>query len=314
MKVAESLTESSVEERAGSTVAVDPEIHWLGSVVPLPGARDAEPPIVVEPRTGLARLGLPHVWEYRHLLWFFALRTIRGRYRPTALGRGWILLRPLLLCFVYVAVFGFIFRIQTAPIPFPLFVFSGIVLFQFFSGGVIDAASSLVSNYSIMSKVYYPRLIVPLTSIAVNAVDLGATLAVVIALMALYRIVPPWPAVLAAPAFLAGIGLATLAFGTLLAAATVRTRDVLVALPVIMRVLIYAMPATYPISLIPARVRHIYYLNPMAVYLQGFRWATMGAEAPPAWSIASATLLVVATLIYALYYFNRVERTMVDVL
>jgi lipopolysaccharide transport system permease protein len=295
-------------------VAFDPEVHWLGSVVPPPGAADAPIPIVIEPRTGLARLGLPHVWEYRHLLWFFALRTIRGRYRPTALGRGWILLRPLLLCLVYVAVFGVIFRIQTAPIPFPLFVFTGIIVFQFFSGGVIDAASSLISNYSIMSKVYYPRLIVPLTSLVVNAVDLAATLVIVVAMMALYRVVPPWPAVLAAPAFLGGMALATFALGTLLAAATVRTRDVLVALPVVMRVLIYAMPATYPVSLIPASVRPIYYLNPMAVYLQGFRWATMAAEAPPAWSIAVSTLVVIGTLIYALYYFNRVERTMVDVL
>lgn len=275
--------------------------------------RDIPPRVVVEPRTSLRRLGLPDVWEFRHLLWFFVLRTIRGRYRPTVLGRGWILLRPLLLSLVYVLVFGAVLRIRTDPVPFPLYVFAGITIFQFFSGGVMETAASLVSNYSIMSRVYYPRLVVPLTSIVVNAVDLAATCTILALMMIVYRVAPDWRIVLV-PAFLLAIGLATLATGVILAAFSVNVRDILVALPVVMRILIYTMPAVYPVTLIPERFRPFYFLNPMATYLQGFRWALLKDAAPPPWALGLSTVIVVVALVYGLYAFSRVERTMVDIL
>jgi lipopolysaccharide transport system permease protein len=269
--------------------------------------------VVIEPRSTLRRLGLPDVWEYRHLLWYLVLRAIRARYRPTLLGRGWILLRPLLLCLVYVLVFGVLFKVRTEAVPLPLFVFSGVIVFLFFSGGVMDTAGSLINNYGIMSKVYYPRLIVPLTSIIVNLVDLVATLTIVVAMMLFYRLVPDWN-VLWAPFALLGIVLTTLGVGVIMAALSVRVKDVMLVLPVVMRVLIYTMPCVYPVSMVPERYRFLYFLNPLAAYLQGFRWALLKDQPPPLWSIGSAAVLVSCALVFGLYYFNRVERTMVDLL
>ena len=302
-------------ERKPAAGATESQVHRLGSFIPPAGWEREDLPFVVgEPRDGLRRLGLPEVWEYRHLLWFFVLRNIRGRYRPTLLGRGWIVLRPALLSLVYVLVFGVLFRVSSGPIPFPLFVFTGIVVFQVFSGGVIDTAASLINNYSIMSKVYYPRLIVPLTSVVVNAIDLVATLPIVVGLMLVYGVSPHWRMVTLAPLFLLAIMVATLAVGVILAALTVKVRDVLVALPVVMRVVIYTMPAAYPVTVIPEAYRSLYYLSPMSAYLQGFRWALMNDLPPPLWSVAFATLVVAGALVYGLYFFNRVERTMVDIL
>lgn len=276
-------------------------------------ARGSEQVIVIEPRSALRQLGLPDVWEYRHLLWFFVLRAIRGRYRPTMLGYGWIVARPLLLCFAYVLVFGFLFKVNTDPIPFTLFVFLGIVIFLFFSGGVSDTTASLINNAGIMSKVYYPRLIVPLTSIIVNMLDLAAALLIVVIMMIFYGVTPSWQ-IIVAPLFLLGIVLTTLAVGVILAARTVKIRDVMQVLPIFMRVFIYSMPCVYPITLVPEKYLGWYFLNPMSAYLQGFRWAIWGEMPPPLWSLVSATIVVLVALVWGLHYFNRVERTMVDTL
>lgn len=269
--------------------------------------------IVIEPRSTLARLGLTELWDYQHLLRYFVLKSLRARYRPTKLGYVWILGRPILLCIAYVLVVGFLFKVDTHPVPFPLFVFLGVALFLFFSGGVMDTMTSLINSASIISRVYYPRLIVPLTSVISNLVDLIAAFAVLGAMMVLYRVTPSGN-VLWLPLFLVGFVGATFALGLIGAARTVHVRDWLLVMPSAMRVLIYTMPCVYPVSLVPERFRDLYYLNPLAVYVQGIRWSLWDKVAPPPWSIALASMLVVAGIIYGLYCFNRVERSMVDTL
>ena len=269
--------------------------------------------IVIEPRSTLARLGMTELWEYRHLLRYFVLRSLRARYRPTKLGYLWILGRPILLCIAYVLVVGFLFKVDTHPVPFPLFVFLGVALFLFFSGGVMDTMTSLINNASIISRVYYPRLIVPLTSVISNLLDLIAAFVVVGAMMVLYQVTPS-ANVIWLPAFLTGFVGATFALGLIGAARTVQVRDWLLVMPSAMRVLIYAMPCVYPVTLVPERFRDLYYLNPLAVYVQGVRWSLWDEMAPPQWSIAVASVAVVAAILYGLYCFNRVERSMVDTL
>lgn len=266
---------------------------------------------IIEPGQRLARLGIAELWEHRHLLKYFVLRAIRTRYRPTRLGYAWLLLRPMLLCAAYVVVVGLLFKVRTAPIPFSLFVFFGVSLFLFFAGGVSDTTNSLASNSRIISKVYYPRLIVPLTSVFANFVDLVAALFIAVLLMAYFRIVPYWTVVLA-PFFLLGFVAATLSLGLIGAARTVRYRDLALMLPSFMRVAIYTMPCVYPATLIPERYQALYYLNPLAVFLQGLRWSIFGDVAPPNWSIAVAFASVFVALLFGLHYFNRVERAMVD--
>jgi lipopolysaccharide transport system permease protein len=265
----------------------------------------------IRPRNTLAKFGLPQVWEYRHLLHFFVLRALRGRYRPTTLGYGWILLRPALIGLVYVLVFEFLFRIRSANVPFAVFAVTGVLIYLFFAGAVSEIAASLLSSSSTMSKVYYPRLIIPLTALLTNLLDLIAGSVLIIALMAVYLVAPSWNIWLA-PLFLGGFTLWTFAIGLTLAAISVERRDIMMLVPVAMRVLIYSMPAVYPASLVPEDVLPFYYLNPMAVFLQGFRWAAFADTLPPMWSIALASVLGWALLIYGLYLFNRAQITMVD--
>lgn len=284
----------------------------MADPVAVASARRGIETVLIEPGRGVALLGLGELWRYRLLLGQLTLRALRGRYRPTWLGRSWILLRPALLCAVYVLVFGVLLGVETDPVPFPLFVFSGISLFWFLSSAISETAGSLVGGAGSMSKTYYPRLIAPLTAIAVNSVDLLATLGVVAAMMLLYGVVPSWTAVLAPLLVLAVVAL-TLAVGLTLAALAVDVRDVSVGLPVAMRVLLYASPCTYPASLIPEPYREWYFLNPFAAFLQAFRWAAFGDAAPPAWSVPLGVALAIGLLIVGLYRFRRVERTLVDV-
>jgi lipopolysaccharide transport system permease protein len=268
---------------------------------------------VIRPRNSLARLGLFELFEHRHLLKFFVLRSIRGRYRPTMLGYGWIIGRPVLLCLVYVLVVGSLFNVNSEPIPFPVFVFLGVSAYLFFAGGVMDTTGSLINNAGTMSKVYYPRLIAPLSAILVNLLDFIAALSVVAVLMLVYGVAPS-PNIIYLPLFILGFALVTLALGLILAARTVNVRDVMLIMPVMMRVLIYTMPCVYPVTLVPPEYQAVYFLNPLAAFLQGLRWSLLGELAPPAWSIAIGTAVVVAGLTYGLYSFNRVERNMVDTL
>lgn len=267
--------------------------------------------VVIKPSNKIGRLGLPQVWESKHLLKYFVLRSIRGRYRPTAMGYGWIIFRPLLLCLVYVGVFGYMVGVKTDPIPFPLFVFLGISLYLFFSGTVSDTASSLTNNAGIMSKVYYPRLIVPLTSLFVNVMDLLASFVVIIVLMLIYGVYPGWNVVYF-PFFMGGLALASFALGLVLAAHSIERRDIMMALPVIMRVMVYAMPCVYPISMVPEKLLTLYYMNPMASLIQGIRWSLWGEVPPPLWSLGLAAAMIVIGIYYGLVAFTRAERTMVD--
>ena len=272
---------------------------------------DDEGVIVIKPSNRIGRLGLPQFWVNKYLLKYFVLRAVRGRYRPTAMGYGWIIFRPLLLCLVYVGVFGYMVGIKTDPIPFPLFVFLGISLYLFFSGTVSDTASSLANNAGIMSKVYYPRLIVPLTALFVNVMDLLASFSVIVGLMLIYGVYPGWN-IIYFPLFMGGLALASFALGLVLAAHSIERRDIMMALPVVMRVMVYAIPCVYPISVVPKELLTLYYINPIASLIQGIRWSLWNEVAPPLWSVGWAVALIVIGVYYGLVAFTRAERTMVD--
>ena len=267
--------------------------------------------VIIKPGTRISRLGLPQVWENRHLLKFFVLRSIRGRYRPTAMGYGWIIFRPFLLCLVYVLVLGYLIGVESDPVPFPLFVFIGVSTYLFFAGTVTEIASSLVSNAGIMSKVYYPRLVAPLTALAVNILDLVASFTIVLLLMLVYGINPGFN-ILALPLFLAGLAGLSFVIGLILAANSIEKRDIMIALPIVMRVMIYAMPCVYPVSLVPEEFRNIYFLNPIATMIEGVRWSLTKDVLPPTWSLVLALVVMAVGLIYGLTSFTKAERNMVD--
>lgn len=266
---------------------------------------------VIRPNKGVGRLGLPQVLEYSYLLKYFVLRDVRARYRPTLLGYSWILLRPALLCIVYAAVFAGLLGVRAPEVPMPLFIFFGVSMYLFMSTALTTTANSLASAAGIMSKVYFPRLITPLAALVGNLVDLLAAFVIVALLMLFYGIVPG-SEVAFFPLYAAGFVILAFAIGLVLAAKSIERRDVMLFLPIAMRVLIYCMPAVYPITVIPQQYLTYYYLNPFAVILQGMRWSLMGGQVVPLWATALAASVTVLILIYGLLTFNRVERTMVD--
>jgi lipopolysaccharide transport system permease protein len=270
-------------------------------------------PLIIEPGRSARVLGVLDVWKHRDLLRFLVARDFKGRYRGMALGSLWILIRPLLEMLTYLLVFGYIIGLRTADIPYPLHIYSGLVAWLFFSGCVIAAAGSLTANRGLMSKVYFPRLIIPLVSVGAGVVDLLVAGLLVVALAVLYR-VSPGANSLALPAFLLLLIGFTLAVGLLLASASVNKPDVVLAAPVVLRVWMYLSPIAYPVSLVPERYRELYLLNPFAVIIEGLRSSIAGLPFPPPASLVYVSVLTALLLLLGLWRFRRTEQRMLDYL
>jgi lipopolysaccharide transport system permease protein len=253
------------------------------------------------------------LWNHRDLLRFLVARDLKGRYRGTTLGWLWILIRPLLEMLTYLLVFGYIIGLRTADIPYPLHIYSGLVAWLFFSGCVIAAAGSLAANRGLMSKVYFPRLIVPLVSVGAGIVDVLVAGTLVVLLAVAYR-VNPGASVLALPLFLLLLVMFTLGVGLLLGSASVERPDFLLAAPVVLRAGMYLSPIAYPVSLVPERYRELYLLNPFAVILEGLRASIAGIPFPSAASLLYVTTLTLLLFLLGLWRFRRTEQRMIDYL
>jgi len=286
------------------------------------------PVTVIQPSRGWRALGLHEVWEYRDLLYFLVWRQVKGRYRQMALGPLWVILHPLMSMVVFTVIFGKVARIPTDNLPGPLFYYSGLLPWVLFSGAANGAATSLVSNMNLISKVYFPRLIIPLSAALGGLIDFCFSLVVLVGMMLAFGYTPQITIILL-PFYLA-LALATaLAIGLWLAALAVKFRDVSFGINYFIQLLLYACPVIYPMSSIPARWATIYKLNPMAHVVEGCRWAIFGAVRvgesegtaatqivghPPEPMLAVAAALVFLALISGAYHFRRTERTIVDLL
>lgn len=269
--------------------------------------------IVIQPTRGWASLGLRDVWEYRELLYLLVWREIQGAYRQTALGISWLFLSPLVNVLVLSFVFGELVKVPSDDLPYPLFSLSALLPWGYFSSAVTRAAGSLVQNMAIISKVYFPRMIITLAGVLSGLVDLGASFIVFLGALLIYRM-PLRPEMIWLPAFMLVAVLYALAVGLWLATLSVKYRDVSFAVNFLLQALMYASPVIYPVSLVPERLQLIYQLNPMTGVIQGFRWALLGSgEAPGATFFVSVGITLVA-LICGAYVFRRTERTIVDVL
>lgn len=259
----------------------------------------------------LSKLGM--TWQSRDLLVHMVKRDLNGRYRPASLGRAWIFLRPALEILTYVVVFGFFLGVRTTEMPYALFLCSGLVPWLFISQTIGGAADSLASARHVMSKVSFPRLIVPLANLCLALIDFLVLFAIVLLLVVAYRL-SVGPAILALPLFI--IMMVALAFGTSLLIATwsVSHPDVTIGVPVALRVMMYLSPIVYPPAVVPAALRPFFDLNPVAVIVSGIRWSIGGTAAPSAISVVFATVLVTVVLIAGLAAFVRAERRMIDFL
>ncbi len=268
--------------------------------------------LVIEPTTGWRSLKLGELWAYRDLFRLLAWRDVRVRYRQTVLGVGWAVLQPLLTILVFSLIFGRLARVPSDGAPYPAFAYSALLPWTLFATALTRAAGSLVSNSALLSKVYFPRLVLPLGSVLTAVVDFAISLVVLLGLLAWYHIVPTWAALLI-PVFVAYTVIASWAVGIWAAALNVRYRDVNFALPFIVQIGLFVSPVVYSASLVPAPFRIFFDLNPMTLVIQVFRWGLLG-DAPPSAMMFISIPIVVLLLISGVFYFRRTERFFADII
>jgi len=273
---------------------------------------DALPVSWIEPSRGWVSLRLGELWKYRELLYFLVWRDIKVRYKQTALGAAWAVLQPLLTMIVLTVFFGRLAKIPSNGIPYPLFAYTALLPWQLFAFALTESANSLVGNQSLITKVYFPRLIVPLASVLAGLVDFGISFVVLLILMAYYRIVPT-ATIVVLPLFIILAVATALSVGLWLSALNVQFRDVRYTIPFLTQFWLFATPVAYPSSLVPERWRVWYGLNPMTGVVEGFRWALLGKARSPGTSLWVSVLVVVLLLVGGLAYFRRMESTFADI-
>jgi homopolymeric O-antigen transport system permease protein len=266
--------------------------------------------LIIEPSRGWVSLQLRPLWEFRELLYFLVWRDIKVRYKQTVLGAAWAILQPVFTMIVFSVFFGRLARIPSDGKPYPIFIFAALVPWTFFSNGLVAAANSLVGNANLIKKVYFPRLIVPLSAVLSGAVDFVLALIVLLGMMVYYHV---WPTIHIAllPQFSLLAFVASLGVGLWLSAMNVQFRDVRHTVNFLVQAWLFATPIAYPSSLLPEPWRSLYGLNPMAGVVEGFRWALLGTPAPGAiiWVSTGASL---AVLVSGAFYFRRMERIFAD--
>ena len=266
--------------------------------------------IVIKPPHGWTALNLRDLWNYRELIGFMTWRDIIVRYKQTLLGVLWAILRPVLTMVVFSLIFGGLAKLPSDNIPYPIFSFAAILPWELFSKALSDASRSLVQNSSMITKIYFPRMILPLASVISGLVDFMIALIILIVMMLFYRITPT-SNIWMLPLFLI-LALATsLGVGLWLSAANVIYRDINYILPFITQLWLYITPVAYSNTLIPEQWQFVYAMNPMAGVVQGFRWVLLGTDAPGnlIWVSVGVAVIVLVT---GLFYFKRMERQFAD--
>ncbi len=255
------------------------------------------------------------IWRYREVFYFLAWRDILVRYKQTAIGIAWALIRPFLTMLVFTVVFGKLAKLDTAggP-PYPILVFAAMLPWQFFSSALSECSNSLITNANLISKIYFPRLVVPASAVIVSFVDFLVSGMILLALMAWYNFVPSWR-ILTLPLFIAIAFAASMGVGLWLAALNVKYRDFRYIVPFIVQFGLYISPVGFTSSIVPLQWRLLYSLNPMVGVIDGFRWAILGGSVNLYWPGFTLSLgLVVLLLVSGIWYFRKMERTFADVI
>lgn len=266
----------------------------------------------IQPSRGWVMLHLGELWEYRELLYFLTWRDVKVRYKQTVLGAAWAILQPFMTMVVFSVFFGKLAKMPSDGIPYPIFAYAALVPWAFFAHGLTSSSNSLVGSAHLIKKVYFPRLIVPLSSVVSGAVDFVLAFLVLFGLMAFYGIWPTghvvWLPLLLLLAFVTALGV-----GLWLSALNVQFRDVRYTVPFLTQFWLFATPIAYPSSLLDEPWRTVYGLNPMVGVVEGFRWALLGTETQPGLMIGASALAAVALLVGGAFYFRRMERIFADI-
>jgi lipopolysaccharide transport system permease protein len=275
---------------------------------------DAQAPALpitrIRPGTRAVTFGLHEIWQARELLYFLVLRDVKVRYKQTILGIAWSVLQPFMTMVVFTVFFGRLAKVPSDGVPYPLFSLAAVVPWTYFAAAAANGSASLVGNQHLLSKVYFPRVLVPLTAVLTPAVDLAVSFGMLIVLMIWYR-VGVSPAMLTLPFYVALAVLAAFAVTLWTSALSVRYRDARYVLPFVIQIWLFVTPVAYPASLVPPRWRTLYALNPMAAVVEGFRGALLGTAGPGSMAVI-AVGVVACALVGGAAYFRSVEGSIVD--
>jgi lipopolysaccharide transport system permease protein len=269
------------------------------------------PTLIIRPPRKWVPVDLHELWAYRELVTSFTLRDIKLRYKQTGLGIAWAVLQPLLTMVIFTVFFGGLAKIPSDGVPYPLFVLAALLPWTLFAEGLTRSTTTMVTNANIMTKVYFPRLIMPLSSIISPLVDFAVSFLILLAMMVYYGYAPTLN-IIFLPLFLL-LALATsLGVGLWLSALNVKYRDFQYTVPFLIQIWMFASPVVYASSLVPASLRVWYGLNPMAGVIEGFRWALLGSGAPSAMVLVSVGMVIVL-LVSGMFYFRRMEQYYADI-
>lgn len=269
------------------------------------------PMIRIEPARGWVALKLREIWPYRELLYFLVWRDVKVRYKQTAIGAAWAIVQPLLTMIIFTLVFDKFAKMPSNGLPYPIFSFAALLPWTYFSKALNQSILSVVSNANLITKVYFPRLLLPTAAVLSGIVDFAISFLFFLVLMVWYGIVPT-SAVIFLPGFIVLAMLTALAVSLWLSVINVRYRDVGQAIPFVVQLWMFASPVAYPISVVPEKWRLFYSLNPMAGVIEGFRWALTGSERPPVVPIILSALIVGLLLYGGVLFFRRMESTFAD--
>jgi lipopolysaccharide transport system permease protein len=269
------------------------------------------PTFSIDPPSRWTSIGFRELWDYRELLYFLTLRDIKVRYKQTALGAAWAIIQPVFMMMVFSLFFGRLAKVPSDGVPYPIFTFCALLPWQLFAHALTESSNSLVANERLITKVYFPRLVVPMAAVLGGLVDFAVAFVILLLMMLYYGIVPT-AAIVALPGFILLAILTALGVGLWLSALNVQYRDVRYTINFLIQFWLFATPVAYPSSIVPERWRALYGLNPMAGVVEGFRWALLGKQ-PPGAMLAVSVAVVIALLIGGLYYFRRMEQQFADV-
>lgn len=282
----------------------------MASSEPGIAARSA-PVLVIRPASGWIAVNLRDLWSYRELLYFLIWRELKVRYKQTLLGAAWAVIQPFFMMVVFTLFFGNLAKVPSEGIPYPIFTYAALLPWTLFSESITRSGNSLVNNASLMQKVYFPRLIMPLSGVLSPLVDFAIALSILVGMMFYYGYLPTirilWLVPFAILALLTALGV-----GLWLSAINVYYRDVGYTLPFLIQLWLFASPVVYSSNLVPQRFQAIYGLNPMAGVIEGFRWAILGTK-PPGTLLVVSVLMVLVLLVSGAFYFRRLEKTFADV-
>lgn len=274
---------------------------------------DETPLLILRPSRGWVSLNLKQMWQYRELLFFLTWRDIKVRYKQTVLGAAWAIIQPFMTMIVFSLFFGRLAGIPSDGIPYPIFSYAALVPWAFFASGLAKSANSIVSNANLLKKVYFPRLIIPVSNVLSGVVDFILAFAVLLIMMVYFQMSPTIN-IIFLPLFLLLAFITSLGVGLWLSAMNVQFRDVRYIVPFITQFWLFITPIAYPSSLIESdTLRFIYGLNPMVGVVEGFRWVLLGTDTAPSLIIVASSIVAIIIFVTGLFYFRRMEKSFADV-